>query len=189
MSSKIISRLSRLDITLICEPDEAGNALYRVLSRTRAAVDRRWPCPSSVGTDCDILIVKHFEGLEKRYPWMPGEATAAVVLLLPSHGRFDPDAVQAALPDGLLFQTANPGIVLSVLSMAWDHFSYHRRQNARIAQLDDNIRSLRDVERAKTVLMQERKINETNAFKALRQEAMEKRIPVSRLAKLIVDNR
>lgn len=120
---------------------------------------------------------------------MPGEATAAIVLLLPVNGGQDLDAIHAALPDALLTRPIIPSAIVPALALAWDHFSYHRRQTARINQLDENIRALREVERAKTILMREQKISESAAFEALRKEAMEKRKKVSAIAKIIVDSR
>lgn len=187
--SKVLDRLSRLNILLVSEPDEQGQNLARELQRTRASVERRWPCPETLGVDCDIVVCDFFRGIERRFPWVPGEATAAVVLLLPVGGVADPDAVHAALPDALLTRPIVPSAVVPALSLAWDHFSYHRRQSARITQLDENIRVLREVERAKTILMEERKISEVSAFEALRKEAMEKRTKVSAIAKMIVDSR
>lgn len=189
MQKKILSRLSRLDISLVIKPDDDGMELARMLAYTKASVERRWPCPEKVGVDCDILVCNFVPGIEKHYPWLPGEATAAVVLVLPASGSFDVDHIHAALPDALLTRPFRPNTVLAVLSTAWDSFSYQRRLNTRIAQLDDSVRSLRDVERAKTILMQERKISETNAFRVLREEAMERRMQLSKLAKTIIDNR
>jgi len=186
---KVLDRLSRLNILLVAPPDDQGQSLARELQRTRAAVERRWPCPERLGEDCDIVVCDFFKGIERRYPWVPGEAKAAVVLLLPVNGNADPDGVHAALPDALLTKPVIPSTVVPALSLAWDHFSYHRRQSARINQLDENIRSLREVERAKTILMEERKISEISAFEALRKEAMEKRTKVSVVAKWIVDSR
>lgn len=189
MSDKVISKLSRLQIDLICEPDEQGQKILREVQRTRASVRRQWPCPSQLGEGCDIVLCDFFPGIAQRFPWMPGEANAAVVLVLPQGPSLDFDAVHAALPDALLSRPITPNSVIPALALAWDHFSYHRRQRARIAQLDENIRSLREIERAKTILMQENNLNETNAFEALRKEAMTRRMKVSAIAKSVVDSR
>lgn len=111
------------------------------------------------------------------------------MLILPAGGEVPLDQLHAALPDALLGRPLHPAALVPALSMAWDHFSYHRRQRLRIGQLEDSLRSVREVERAKTILMQERKISEINAFDALRVEAMEKRMKISALAKLIIDTR
>lgn len=189
MHKKILSRLSRLDISLVTQPDDDGLELARTLAYTKANVERRWPCPDQIGSNCDILVCDFEPGIEKRYPWSPGEATAAVVLVLPPVSKIDVDQIHSALPDALLYRPFRPETCLAVISTAWDSFSYHRRLNMRIAQLDDSVRSLRDVERAKTILMQERKMSENKAFQALREEAMERRMQISKLAKTIVDNR
>jgi len=187
LESKVLGRLSRLSIALITLPDSQAEVLTRVLQRSRAEIRRYWPCPQIFDTDADILVCDFFPGLERRLPWNPGEAKAAVVLVLPGGGQPDADAIHAALPDGILTRPIQESAVLPVVSMAWDHFSYHRRQSERIDQLDESIRTLREIERAKTILMQDRKISEANAFEALRKEAMRRRIKVSVVAKTIID--
>ena len=187
MESKVISRLSRLSIDLITIPDDQAEVLKRVLQRTRAEVRRHWPCPEVFDAESDIIVADFFPGIEKRMPWIPGEARAAVVLVLPGGGQPDVDAIHAALPDGILTRPIQERAVLPTISMAWDHFSYHRRQAERIGQLDESIRTLREIERAKTILMQERKLSEAHAFDALRKEAMQRRTKVATVARSIID--
>ena len=185
--SKVIARLSRLSIDLITIPDDQTEILKRVLQRTRAEVRRYWPCPETFDTDSDVIVADFFPGIEKRLPWIPGEARAALVLVLPGGGQPDVDAIHAALPDGILTRPIQERAVIPTVAMAWDHFSYHRRQTERITQLDESIRTLREIERAKTILMQERQISEASAFDALRKEAMRRRTKVAAVAKSIID--
>jgi len=187
--SSVLARLSRLNILFASRPDDNGQEILRQIQRTRAVVGRQWPCPEKLGIDFDMVVCDFFPGIERRFAWMPGEATAAVVLIIPAIAHVDPDALHAALPDAILTNPAPASAILPALSLAWDHFSFHRRQTARINQLDENIRALREVERAKTILMQDRNIDEMNAFEFLRKEAMERRTKISLVAKQILDSR
>lgn len=189
MPARQSEQFSRLTITLICEADEQGQLLLRELQRTRARVRHRWPIPERIGEDTDIVLVEYAPDLANRYTWMPGEALAACIVLLPQAGQYDIRKLQAALPDSVLHRPYVAHAIQTALMVGWDHFSFCRRQRSRIARLDENIRSLRDIERAKLVIMAEKNISEYKAFNVLRDMAMERRITIAALAASLIDSK
>jgi AmiR/NasT family two-component response regulator len=184
-----LEQFSRLTITLVSELDEQGNMLLRELQRTRARVRQRWPVPERIGEETDIVVCEYMPDLSRRCAWMPGEATAASIVLLPQSGQYDIRTLQAALPDAVMHRPYSPQAIQTALVIGWDHFSFARRQRSRIARLDENVRSLRDIERAKLVIMAEKNISEYKAFNVLRDMAMERRITIAALAASLVDSR
>jgi AmiR/NasT family two-component response regulator len=182
-------RFSRLSILLVSDLDEQGMILLRALQRTRARVEQRWPVPERLGEDCDIVVCEFMPDLSRRYAWVPGEAKAAVVVLLPQSGRYDVDRLHAAVPDAVLYRPYADHAITTALSIGWDHFSFARRQRVRIARLDENVRALRDIERAKHFIMEERNVNEHEAFNLMRNLAMERRMTIAALAASLVDSR
>lgn len=184
-----IDRFSRLSISLVSELDEQGIFLLRALQRTRARVEHRWPVPERVGEGCDIVVCEFVADLSRRYAWVPGEAKAAVVVLLPQSGHYDTDKLNAAVPDAVLYRPYAAHAIATALSIGWDHFSFARRQRVRIARLDENVRALRDIERAKHFIMKEKKVSEHEAFNLLRSLAMERRVTIAALAASLVDSR
>lgn len=76
----------------------------------------------------------------------------------------------------------------TTILFARDQFNYERRLRFRINKLDDNLRSMRSVEKAKAILMEARSIGEDEAYRTLRQTAMERRITLGAIAKAIVDS-
>lgn len=189
MAARPLEQFSRLTITLISELDEQGTFLLRELQRTRARVKQRWPIPERIGGETDIVVCEYMPDLSSRYAWMPGETTAASIILLPQSGRYDMRRLQAALPDAVIHRPYLSQTVQTALVIAWDHFSFARRQRSRIARLDENVRSLRDIERAKLVIMAEKNISEYKAFNVLRDMAMERRITIAALAASLVDTK
>lgn len=189
MPKRVVDQFSRLNITLITELDEQGQSLFRQLQRTRARVQQYWPIPEKIGENTDIVLCEFVSDISRRYTWMPGEATAASIILLPQNGHYDMDCLQGALPDAVIHRPYQPNVVLSTLMIGWDHFSFCRRQRLRISRLDENIRALRDIERAKHFIMIEKSLNENKAFSVLRMMAMERRMTVAALASYLVDSR
>jgi AmiR/NasT family two-component response regulator len=180
---------ARLRIVVACDLDEQAQVLIRELQRTKAQVTHRWPMPERIGEGADIVLCEFSADLPHRYSWMPGEATGASIILLPQSGRYEIGQLQAALPDAVLHRPYQSHAIRAALVIAWDHFSYSRRQRMRIARLDENVRALRDIERAKHIIMAERHLDETRAFNVLRTMAMERRISVAALAATVVDSR
>lgn len=189
MAKNPLDHFSRLTITLITELDEQGLSLMRQLQRTRASIHHRWPIPERIGENTDIVICEYTPDLSRRYSWMPGEATAASIMLLPQSELFDIRGLQAALPDAVIHRPYHSNAVLSALVVGWDHFSFCRRQRTRIARLDENVRNLRHIERAKQLIMADKNINEHKAFNVLRTMAMERRMSIAALAEYLVDSR
>ena len=72
--------------------------------------------------------------------------------------------------------------------LALDHASYVKRLKARIARMEENLRAVRSIERAKQLLMSLHKINDARAFQMLRDLAMQKRVTVASLADGLVDS-
>ncbi len=81
MPKRVVDQFSRLNITLITELDEQGQSLFRQLQRTRARVQQYWPIPEKIGENTDIVLCEFVSDISRRYTWMPGEATAASIIL------------------------------------------------------------------------------------------------------------
>ncbi len=188
MSNNPLELFSRLNLTVITEPDEQGLELMRQLQRTRARVEHRWPVPERIGENTDLVLCEFVPDLSRRYVWMPGEAEAAVVVLLPASGQTNLAGVKGVLPDAVLHRPYRPDAISMALIVAWDHFSNMRRQRNRIARLDENVRSLRQIERAKHIIMRRKNLSEINALNEIRDMAMAQRVSIATLAAQLVDS-
>jgi AmiR/NasT family two-component response regulator len=187
MSSSPLDQFSRLRMTLCCELDDQGQFLLRDLQRTRAQVRHLWPMPEKVGADTDLMLAEFKPDLGDRLSWMPGEPNAALVVLLPPGGNFDLRHLQAATPDAVLHRPYTTAAIHAAMLLAVDHFGYGRRQRTRIARLDENIRSLRNIERAKLIIMAQKRVGENEAYALLRTAAMKRGVSISALAGSLVD--
>ncbi len=188
MSKAFQQQLSRLNILLVCEPGAEEQSLLRHLQRTRATVRHVWPAPETIGENADVMIAQYMRGIGQRLSWVPGEAKAAFIILLPQNGQYDLSEVRAALPDSVIYRPFLPHAIDVALMLALDHFSYGKRQRLRISRLDENMRALRDIEKAKHVIMSSKDIGESDAYRVLRDMAMEKRVTIAEVAGRMVDS-
>jgi AmiR/NasT family two-component response regulator len=188
MNSLLDQQLSRLTIMLACELDGEGMKLMRHLQRTRATVRHVWPTPSPLGGNADVVIVEYAKELSRSVIWDPGEASAALIVLLPQGSQYDLVDLRKSLPDAVLYRPYHAPAIDVALMLALDHFSYGKRQRMRIARLDENIKAMRDIEEAKHLIMKRKSLSGNEAYRLLRDLAMEKRVTVAEIAEKLVDS-
>ena len=179
---------SALRIAVILDEGEERNALVRELQRSRAAVTKIWPVPSELPVEHDVIYCQVFADLAQRLPWLPGHAPAALVLVARQGQAPDRKLVEKCAPQAVLQLPAVPGAVGWTLLLARNQFLYERRLRSRIDKLDENLRTIRAVERAKSLLMEKRKLNEEEAYHFLRSTAMKRRVSIGNLANAIIDS-
>jgi AmiR/NasT family two-component response regulator len=93
-----------------------------------------------------------------------------------------------ATPNAILPRPFTANAVLSSLVLARSQFGYERRLRSKIEKLDDNLRSMGTVERAKAILMAARQIPEAEAYGFIRRQARDRRVSASAVAAAIVDS-
>jgi len=162
--------------------------LMRHLQRTRATVRHVWPTPSPLGGNADVVIVEYAKELSRSVIWDPGEASAALIVLLPQGSQYDLVDLRKSLPDAVLYRPYHAPAIDVALMLALDHFSYGKRQRMRIARLDENIKAMRDIEEAKHLIMKRKSLSGNEAYRLLRDLAMEKRVTVAEIAEKLVDS-
>ena len=179
---------SALRVIVILEPGEERNALVRELQRTRAAVTAVWPTPAEIPIEYDVVFCQVAGDLAKRMAWLPGRAPSALVLVSRQGQQPNLNLVEKCAPQAVLQLPGSPGAAVWTLMLARNQFLYERRLRSRIDKLDESLRTIRAVERAKSLLMEKRKMNEEEAYHFLRRTAMKRRVSVGALANAIIDS-
>jgi AmiR/NasT family two-component response regulator len=182
------SELAKLDAVVAVRRDEDGEFLIRELQRLRARVRHAWPLPDRLPVDTDILFCDLEPGLPARIPWVPGEPKAALVTVVASGIAPDLDLLINSTPDAVLHRPITSNGVLVSVVLARSHFAYDRRLRWRINKLDESLRGVRAVERAKEILMRTHQMCEEEAYRFIRGQAMRRRKPISAVAAAIVDS-
>ena len=186
--TRLPAEASDLDVVVAAVRDASGEALIRELQRTRARVRHFWPPPDPLPSDTDVLFCDLVPSLPARLPWLPGEPKAALVALMPSaEAPSDLDLLRKAAPEAVLHRPFTAPAILAALVLARSRFAYERRLRGRIERLDLTLRSMHSVERAKAILMGARKMQEEDAYRFIRSQAMERRVSVAAVATAIVD--
>lgn len=176
-----------LRIAVLTLRDDRGEQLIRELQRTRAEVGHIWPMPERIPSDYDVVYCNMIDDLPSRMDALPGVSKFALVVVLSNTTRLDLRTLENCVPHAVIHLPVTQQAVLSSLVVSRSHFLYEQRLRKRISQLDENLLAVRNIERAKVVLMEKLGLSEAEAYVQLRRQAMERRISVSALASAIID--
>jgi AmiR/NasT family two-component response regulator len=184
-ASAAASGLSRLDIAVALPRDRDSDLLMRELQRTRARVRHVWPVAEKLPSDTDVIYCDLTPGLVERMPWLTGRPKAALVVVLDA--RPDLELLHNVAADAVLHRPIAADAVAVSLMQAHSTFAYGDRLRSRIDKLDETLRALRSVERAKAILMQRNQMREDDAYGYLRRQAMDRHATISSVAAAIID--
>lgn len=173
-------------ISVFAQPDPVLEDGLRQLRRSRAEVAHVWPPTKRISPGMDILICDFFPGIAEAIPWEPGEAEAALVILLPQGEGYDANEVSGAAPQAVVQRPFTGRALLTSTQVAWSLFRYEQRLRDRISRLDENLRSIRYIERAKLALMKSKNLEEADAYRQLRDTAMSQRVSIVEVAEAIL---
>ncbi len=180
--------VSSLEIIAAVPPDNEGDALSRELLRTRNRVRRLWPIPARLPENADAIFCELVPELPQCVPWIPGQPTAALVVVTSAVQPPDLRLLRNCAPHAILHRPFTAGMVLTSLALGRAQFLYERRLRTRIDKLDETLRAFRSVERAKSILMQTQKLDEEQAYQFIRRQAMNRRVSISAVAAALVDS-
>lgn len=181
-------RIQQLSLVVVGERDHLTEPLIRALQKQRADVRHLWPAPSQYPTSYEVVFSVLLPDLPMRLPWLPGAPGSALVIVLPAAGSVDLRVLRNCAPHAVLHLPASEAAADVAVAMARDRFGYEERLNARIDKLDENLRTMRTVERAKVILMTGRGLSEESAYQFLRKQAMAKRVSIGRLSEALIDS-
>jgi len=190
MQGKKISdhyKFGELRVAVITNLDERSEKLIRELQKTRAEVKHIWPPPEFIPSDYDVVYTDLMENLPSRLESLPGLPQFSLIVIISTTNTVDLKMLENCAPHGTIHLPVSEQAVLSSLVVARSHFLYESRLRKRIQQLDDNLISVRNIERAKILLMERMSLNEEDAYQHMRRQAMDKRVTIGSIASAIVD--
>ncbi len=187
-AGRLPPEISGLDVIVSTRPDSEAEFLVRELQRTRARVHHIWPMPELLPHEADLLFCDLVPGLPGRLPGVPGSPKAALVVLIPISPPPDLGLLRNCAADAVLHSPITTHAILVSLLQARTHFAYQQRLRWRIDKLDETLRSIRAVERAKAILVSTRNMDEDAAYHFIRRQAMDRRLSISAVAAAIVDS-
>lgn len=177
-----------LKVAVIVERDDDGERMIRELQRLRCTVHHEWPMPAQIPVQFDAIFCALTDDLPQRLPWIPGEPAAALIVVDGGEGALDLKLLHNCAPHAVLHYPSTGRSMQASLAVARSHFLYERRLRGRIDKLDESLRTMRSVERAKSLLIRIKNVSEEEAYNYLRRQAMERRVTIGAVASAIIDS-
>lgn len=182
-----LEALRRLRV-LVVHPDDAdGGAITQHLRRIGCQVETLWPPTVEFPAGRDVVFYLVNDQTRGSLPWHAVRPNAAIVAIV---DRDAPDVLgllSDSSPHAVLGKPAEPFGILTSLTVARNIFRYEERLYTKVRKLEETLRSVRKVEQAKTILMRTKKIEEQEAYEYLRRHAMNRSLPIGKVASAVID--
>ena len=190
MSTNVLRDLRDLRIQVVHPPDDDGRSLVEHLRRIGCIVDANWPMPDGPSPNAQlVMLVVDYEqrDLIRRFVKSEGEASAALIAIVDYENSA---TLQVVLECGALAVVEKPirlfGLLTNVI-LARTLWLERQEMHRKLRKLENKITGVQKIQRAKAILMQSQALNEEDAYKTIRQQAMTKRISMEEMANAIIN--
>jgi AmiR/NasT family two-component response regulator len=177
-----------MHIWVVLPRNRDGEALIHHLQRLGAQPRHVWPPPDRVDPHVELLFCLVDRETRAIAAALIDAADLTVIGVTDAANPHTLQLLSNLNPHGILVRPIDPGAVLSCIAVARSNVSFQRRLRAKIAKLEERLRTVRKVDQAKAILMARRHIDEPQAFAFLRELAMRRRVPIGVVASLVVES-
>lgn len=189
-SSQIFRSLRSLRVMVVHPPDNHGQELVAQLARIGCRTDTLWPGPSAISSSIDVVFIEISDKVPEGFLRLLNEKREHRPTVIALAGYENPLVLKLMLDikaEGVITKPLRPYGVLSCLVMARRTWDERRRLNQKIESLQEKIRSNREINRAKAILMKLYDISEEEAYCRIRSQAMAKRASTVSIAHSIIN--
>lgn len=184
---KLLQQFDGLNAIVLHPEDADGATLLRELRRAGCTARNIWPPPPRLPGESAVLLCLLDGGVRELLLSHGDQPLSPVVGIVNERESQHLPAIRDCAPMAVLYKPIAPDQVISAVFIARQIHQYQTRLLRRIAKLDETLRSIRNVERAKAILMKSRQLDEHEAYHFMRRQAMEKRVPIGIIASTIID--
>jgi AmiR/NasT family two-component response regulator len=173
---------------LIAHPkDPQGTTLMQTVRRVVSAVEVVWPVPVLPPLGFDYAIVALDSDMLLSAPWLSGAPPLPIVAVFDGEKGIAPEVLRLSNVQAIVATPCQPAAIAANLTLARSVFSYERRMQNKLAKLEETLHASRQIEQAKLIVMQQRKLRANEAYDYLRRQAMTKQMSVAAISAALVD--
>ncbi|HZS83535.1 MAG TPA: ANTAR domain-containing protein [Stellaceae bacterium] len=188
MPTAFAADFHQLHVAVVHPRDHDGDVLMRHLQRLGCQTALHWPPAAALGAEFDVLFCLIDPEARPVLDAATMAGTPAIIGILDQRQPRSLRLLQEATPHAVIQRPIDPAAVVPNLVVARHNARYQRRLLSKVTKLEETLRSYRKVERAKIILMEQRKIGEPEAYSYLREQAMRRRMPIGAVASIVVDS-
>ncbi|WP_206956595.1 ANTAR domain-containing response regulator [Trinickia acidisoli] len=179
--------LARAFVVVIHPDDEDCTALCQQLRRIGCRVTAMWPPPAMLPARADVVFYLEDPAGRHRHLWHAEPVSAVRVAVIAYENPVVLEAIAAANAHAVVSKPIRTFGILASVFVACTLSRYEEKLLARIARLDDTLKSRRLIERATRVLSARLELSEDAAYAAMRAEAMARQMSISAMAESIIN--
>ncbi len=173
----------------VCHPDntERGELIVH-LQRFGCRIEACWPPSESVSPDIDLAFLAIVPG--GTIPaWAIDEELRrpAVIAIVGYENPTIIDSVLRIAAEGVVTSPIRQFGLLATIVLSLQIHENHASIIKRAKRLDLKLIGIKQVNEAKLIIMNARKVSEEESYKILREEAMTRRVTIERMARTIVE--
>ena len=183
-----IRDLRDLRILVIHPPDDEAKLLTDHLQRIGCKPEMLWPCPKRLERPADVVLLSFDPVQAEEMQRFTRQLTGTTVIAIVDYEN--PRLLQAVLESSVLAvieKPVRPFGLLTNLVLARSLWLEQRRMQAKIDKLERKMAGLRNINKAKIILIEGRGMSEDDAHKMLRDQAMAKRSTMEEIALAIIN--
>ncbi|MBS7538836.1 ANTAR domain-containing response regulator [Ancylobacter lacus] len=186
-AAALIQNLRNTRVAVVHPRDQDGEDLMRQLQRIGCQVQMVWPPPRELPAPLDAVFFLLDGDTRTAMPWRVSDVQVAHIAIVDYE---NPTVLRALLDSnahGVLIRPIRASGVLSNLVLALSMRGYESRLLAKIAKLEDTLRTRREIEKATRLLMGLRNLSEDEAYQFIRRQATAKRVAMAAIATSIIN--
>jgi AmiR/NasT family two-component response regulator len=186
--STLVKNLRQHEILLIMPEGENRKKIEQQIRRIGFPLKTEWPPPEDFSSNYQVVMLGLTPIIENNYDfhWDVSNPPAALVLVVDYE---NPLVLQYSLSlnaQAIIGLPFHPLGVLSNLLLSLQEFKQTRSMLKTIRNLESKLNASQHIENAKHFISEKQNISLEEAYKLLRKQAMEQRMPVGELAKEII---
>lgn len=186
-NGNLLRQLRRIRI-LVIHPDDSEREMFLAhLKRVGCQVESVWPAPECLPDYVDVVffVINRIHN-EKSLTWMATSESIARIAII----AFETPEILAELQrmnvHGVISKPIRIFGILAALTTALGLANHENRLKMRIKSLDETLKARRKIEKAVAVLSRTRNITEEEAYKRLRDKAMQTNMSIATIADAII---
>ncbi|MBL29193.1 MAG: ANTAR domain-containing protein [Rhodospirillaceae bacterium] len=188
-TSEALRNIRSLRVLVIHPHDEDGEELLRHLKRIGCQTQATWPPPKQLPPNVDVVFLSLRQVIEAQqsFPWKADNPPAALVVIVDYENPVMVDAVLKLTAQAVIGLPIRPFGLLTNLVSAHALFTRERKLQRRIEKLEEKVKSIKRLNQAKEILMKNHGLDEDEAYRMIRSQAMNKRMTTEAIAIAIIN--
>lgn len=186
-SSAGIKDVRDICVLVVHPDDEDGRNLIAQLQRIGCQVRVQWPIPERLNTEVDVIVLAVSpESLSAKTPWLLHASTPPIIPVIAYENPIIVEALLQLNACSVIPSPVRSFGLLTALALTLNQSRKAREREKHVKRLEGRMAVIRTVQQAKIILIETKGMSEIDAYNALRDQAMAKRVPVEKIAEALV---